>query len=122
MTCDKHWTEGARITDDCYSCDVRAEMATPDLSVVEALRREEDADPEAGAGALLCRAAKHVIGHLDGWLDVEQHDDDYGSTFVNLFRDARLAVSSDCADDLDDYLYRDRYKVAARRVSDSSNA
>jgi hypothetical protein len=121
MTCDNHWTEGARITDTCYSCDVRVEMRTRDLSVAEALRHEEAEDPEAGACELLCRAARFVIGHLDGWFDAEPDYDGEGA-FIYLFRDERLAGSYDCADDMDEYLYRDRYKVAARRVSDSSNA
>jgi hypothetical protein len=120
MTCDRHWTEGARITDDCYSCDVRAEMGTRDLSVAEALRHEETADPEADAITLLLRAAKHVIGHLDGWFDVAEREEAF--PFVVLYRDEREAFAFDCADNLDEHLYRDRYKVASRRVSDSSNA
>lgn len=118
MTCDKHWTDGARITDYCYSCDVREKMQTRDLSVVEALKHEEAADPEAGAGVLMMRAARHVIGHLDGWIQAEHGEDEEGPLLL-VYRDERLAASLGCADDVDDYLSRDRYKVAARRVSES---
>lgn len=118
MTCDKHWTEGARITDYCYACDVREEMQTRDLSVVEALKHEEAADLEAGAGELLLRAARHVIGHLDGWISVDLGEDEEGPLLL-VYRDERLVASFGCADDADEYLFSDRNKAARRRVSES---
>ena len=118
MTCDKHWTEGARITDYCYSCDVREEMNATDLSVVASLRQEELADPEAGAGELLLRAAKFVVGHLDGWLDVASGEDEEGPLLL-VYRDERLVASLGCADDVDEYLFSDRNRVARRRVNES---
>ena len=118
MTCDKHWTEGARITDFCYSCDVRAEMSTRDLSVAEALKHEETADPEAGVGVLMMRAARHVTGHLDGWIQAE-HGEDEGGPLLLVYRDDRLVASFGCADDADEYLFSDRNKAARRRINES---